>query len=129
MAAVAVTFARYFLDLTHVGLPDWIIAAVALAALSIVNCLGVRASSSAQSVLMVLKILAIAALIGFGLAVNSQPSPVSVEERSRFDLGLLTAFGAAMVPVLFAFGGWQTASFVAGEMREPRKNLPRALLI
>jgi len=129
MAAVAVTFARYFLDLTHVGLPDWIIAAVALAALSIVNCLGVRAGSSVQSVLMVLKILAIAALIGFGLAVNSQPSPVSVEERSRFDLGLLTAFGAAMVPVLFAFGGWQTASFVAGEMREPRKNLPRALLI
>jgi APA family basic amino acid/polyamine antiporter len=89
----------------------------------------VRAGSSVQSVLMVLKILAIAALIGFGLAVNSQPSPVSVEERSRFDLGLLTAFGAAMVPVLFAFGGWQTASFVAGEMREPRKNLPRALLI
>jgi len=129
MAAVAVTFARYFLDLTHVGLPDWIIAAVALAALTIVNCLGVRAGSAVQSVLMVLKILAIAALIGFGLAVNSQPSPVSVEERSRFDLGLLTAFGAAMVPVLFAFGGWQTASFVAGEMREPRKNLPRALLI
>jgi APA family basic amino acid/polyamine antiporter len=34
-----------------------------------------------------------------------------------------------MVPVLFAYGGWQTASFVAGEIREPRKNLPRALLI
>jgi APA family basic amino acid/polyamine antiporter len=37
--------------------------------------------------------------------------------------------GAAMVPVLFAYGGWQTASFVAGEIREPRKNLPRALII
>jgi APA family basic amino acid/polyamine antiporter len=34
-----------------------------------------------------------------------------------------------MVPVLFAYGGWQTSSFVAGEMREPRKNLPRGLLI
>ena len=34
-----------------------------------------------------------------------------------------------MVPVLFAYGGWQTASFVAGEIREPRKNLPRALII
>jgi APA family basic amino acid/polyamine antiporter len=34
-----------------------------------------------------------------------------------------------MVPVLFAYGGWQTASFVSGEIREPRKNLPRALLI
>jgi len=34
-----------------------------------------------------------------------------------------------MVPVLFAYGGWQTASFVAGEIREPRRNLPRALVI
>jgi APA family basic amino acid/polyamine antiporter len=34
-----------------------------------------------------------------------------------------------MVPVLFAYGGWQTASFVSGEMREPRRDLPRALLI
>lgn len=128
MAAVAVTFARYFLDLTHVGMPDWIIAAIALAALTIVNCLGVRAGSTLQSVLMVLKILAIVALIGFGLTVNSQPG-TSIENAPRFDLGLLTAFGAAMVPVLFSFGGWQTASFVAGEMHEPRKNLPRALLI
>jgi len=34
-----------------------------------------------------------------------------------------------MVPVLFAYGGWQTASFVAGEIREPKKNLPRGLII
>ena len=34
-----------------------------------------------------------------------------------------------MVPVLFAYGGWQTASFIAGEVREPRKNLPRGLLL
>jgi APA family basic amino acid/polyamine antiporter len=37
--------------------------------------------------------------------------------------------GAAMVPVLFAYGGWQTATFVSGEIREPRRNLPRALII
>ena len=43
-------------------------------------------------------------------------------------MNLMTAFGAAMVPVLFAFGGWQTANFVAGEVREPRKNLAKALM-
>src|SRR3977135_767138 len=36
---------------------------------------------------------------------------------------------AAMVPVLFAYGGWQTASFVSGEMRDPRRDLPRGLFI
>ena len=38
------------------------------------------------------------------------------------------AFGAAMVPVLFAYGGWQTASFVSGEIKDPTRTLPRALL-
>src|SRR5438477_192869 len=42
---------------------------------------------------------------------------------------LLASSGAAMTPVMFAYGGWQTASFVAGEMREPRRDLPRGLLI
>jgi basic amino acid/polyamine antiporter, APA family len=42
---------------------------------------------------------------------------------------LLTAFGAALVPVIFAYGGWQTATFIAGEIKEPRKNLPRGLIL
>ena len=48
---------------------------------------------------------------------------------SVFSLGFITTIGAAMVPVLFAYGGWQTSTFVAGEIREPQKNLPRALII
>jgi len=133
MAAVAVTFARYFIDLTRVGTADWVVGAIALGALTIVNCLGVRAGSTVQSVLMVLKILAITALIGVGLWAGPrhdvsggqiQPSSSAPESWS-----MIGTFGAALVPVLFAYGGWQTASFVAGEMREPRKNLPRALLI
>jgi len=133
MAAVAVTFARYFIDLTRVGTADWVVGAIALGALTIINCLGVRAGSTVQSALMVLKILAIAGLIGVGLwagprhdvSVGQIQSPSSAPEN----WSMIGTFGAALVPVLFAYGGWQTASFVAGEMREPRKNLPRALLI
>ena len=44
-------------------------------------------------------------------------------------LDLVTAIGAAMVPVLFAFGGWQTANFIAAEIKEPRRNLTRALIL
>jgi APA family basic amino acid/polyamine antiporter len=44
-------------------------------------------------------------------------------------LGLGSAIGAAMIPVAFAYGGWQTASFVAGEMRHPRRDLSRGLIV
>jgi len=131
MAAVAVTFARYFIELTRTAAPDWLLAGLALAALTLVNCLGVQAGSVVQSTLMVLKIGAIAALVAAGLWGGSGPVASSaaglLDRPASFDL--LTAFGAAMAPVLFAYGGWQTASFIAGEVREPEKTLPRGLLL
>ena len=133
MAAVAVTFARYFIELTGVDIAEWIVGAIALGVLTIINCLGVRAGSTVQSALMVLKILAIAALIVAGLWADRSPrltnSPLIAPASVSEGWSMIGTFGAALVPVLFAYGGWQTASFVAGEMREPRKNLPRALLI
>lgn len=131
MAAVAVTFARYFNELTHTSAPDWAVAVATLGALTVINCFGVRAGSNVQSVLMVLKILAIAALVACGLLLSggTQATPVATSDAPAEGLGLLVSFGAAMTPVMFAYGGWQTASFVAGEMREPRRDLPRGLLI
>src|SRR3989440_382691 len=131
MAAVAITFARYFVELTRIQMPDWAVAAVTLALLSVVNCLGVRAGSNVQSVLMVLKIAAIAALVVCGLLLVSEPHALAAGRAldRPVSLDLLTGMGAALTPVMFAYGGWQTASFVAGEMREPRRDLPRGLLI
>src|SRR4029453_18566667 len=62
-------------------------------------------------------------LIVLGLLLHRPPAPGPQVAPD----GLL-AFGAAMVPVLFAYGGWQAANFVAAEVREPRRNLPRALV-
>lgn len=130
MAAVAVTFARYFVELTGIDPGDRVIAVVALTILTIINCLGVRAGGTVQSLLMVLKILAILALILCGLFLTGSSSGITAVAGGipgpSFDL--VTTIGAAMVPVLFAYGGWQTATFVAGEIREPQKNLPLALV-
>src|ERR671919_638167 len=62
MAAVAVTFSRYFVQLTGLPISYPAMAAIVLATLTIVNCLGVRAGGTVQSVLMVLKIVALVAL-------------------------------------------------------------------
>lgn len=125
MAAVAVTFARYFLKLTGLAWADGAVAAGTLAILTLINCLGVRAGSNLQSVLMVLKGAAIAGLIvcGFYFAPMAH-EPTTLD--TNFSFG---SFGAAMTPVLFAYGGWQTASFMAGEMRNPKRDLARAMVL
>src|SRR3982751_3032202 len=69
MAAVAITFARYFLELTHWPVADSVIGVSALVLLTAINCLGVRSGSNVQSALMVLKIAAIAFLVLCGLLV------------------------------------------------------------
>jgi APA family basic amino acid/polyamine antiporter len=130
MAAVAVTFSQYFLETTQVSMPDGLVAVFTLAALTVVNCLGVRAGGSFQNLLMALKILAIAALVVCGLFFVGEPKGLEREILDRPpSLALLAAMGAALTPVMFAYGGWQTASFVAGEMRDPRRHLARGLLI
>lgn len=130
MAAVSITFAKYMLVLTGARWPDWLVAATALALLTIINCLGVKQGSTTQSVLMLMKIAAIAAMVFCGaFLVSGSKFVVHPALAQPLSWPLLSTFGAAMIPVLFAYGGWQTANFIAGEIREPRKNLPRGLLI
>lgn len=131
MAAVAITFARYFLELTELPLAPSAVAATALLLLTGINCLGVRTGATVQSGLMVLKILAIAGLVlgGWWFAAahpDIARPPVAPEPVS---LGTFAAIGAAMTPVMFAYGGWQTSGFVAGEMRNPGRDLGRGLLL
>ncbi len=126
MAAVSITFASYFRELTGIHAEDWVIASVALGILTLVNCLGVKTGGRTQSVLMVMKIVAIATLVIGGLALAGR-HVTSMTAADR--VWSLPSFGGAMVPVLFAYGGWQTANFIAAEVKEPKKNLPRGLLI
>lgn len=130
MAAVTVTFARYFRELSGITAPDWLIGTITLAAITLANCLGVRTGGTLQSLLMVIKIMAIALVVGAGAILihgtHFDSRPVLDQPLSG---GLLSSFGGAMVPVLFAYGGWQTACFVAGELKEPGRNMPCALVL
>ena len=127
MAAVAVTFAKYICAIgggqTSDSAAAWL-AAIALILLTIINCFGVRVGSTTQNLFMILKLIAIAALVVFGLTLRGAPQTQEIARSTS-----LSSFGAALIPVVFAYGGWQTACFLAGEVREPRKNLPRGLLL
>ena len=128
MAAVAMTFAGYFRELTGATLSLPLIAVLTLVALTVVNCFGVRAGSNVQSVLMVTKLAAVALLLVVGFTTGRHGSQTATPDLVP-PASVAAALVAAMVPVLFAYGGWQTASFVSAELRAPRQDLPRALLI
>jgi basic amino acid/polyamine antiporter, APA family len=131
IAAVAVTFADYALALA--GLPARRAVPVAVGAillLSGVNWVGVKPGAVTQNVLTLLKLGALTGLIVVGLssAVPAAgllpPSPPPAGP-----LGAVAGLGAALVPVLFTYGGWQQTNFLAEEIVEPERNLPRALVL
>jgi APA family basic amino acid/polyamine antiporter len=123
IAAIAVTFADYTLALTGLSarftLP---LAVAAILFVSGVNYLGVRPGAVLQNIFTLLKLLALALLVVAGLAAGL-PADAPVPA------GAPSAIGAALVPVLFTYGGWQQTNFIAEEMVEPERNLPRALLL
>ena len=123
VAAVAVTFARYAVELSGAAIPEKVLAVLTIASLAAINCLGVKSGSLVQSALMLLKIGVLLALILLGWLFHRPAPPLLAAPAGGW-----LAFGGAMVPVLFAYGGWQTANFLAAEVKEPRRNLPRALM-
>jgi basic amino acid/polyamine antiporter, APA family len=130
MAAVSIIFAQYFLELTHLHFSSAIVAVITLLLLTIVNCLGVKAGAAVQNVLMVIKILAIVGLIACALIFVGMPQFSLTPAFDRpASIALVAVLAAGMSPVLFAYGGWHTASFVAAEMRDPKKDLARGILV
>ena len=133
MAAVAIIFAEYLLRFlgrdASLTLP---LAIAALVIVSAINYAGVKPGSRVLNVFVVLKVAALAVLIGIGILLPSGAANWIGDVRLtelRTGTGPAIAFGAALIPILFAYGGWQNANYIAEEIDEPERNLPRSLII
>jgi basic amino acid/polyamine antiporter, APA family len=129
IAAIAVMLARYvgyFVPLGENGIRA--VAVAAILGLSAINYLGVKPGSAVQVVLTSAKLGALAVMVGllylFGgaahraMPVAAAPQPIAA-----------SAYGLAIAAGLFAFGGWHMVTYAAGETRDPRRTIPRALLV
>src|SRR6266576_5877805 len=124
-AAVAVTFASYTVPLLGMPLQATLPLAIgAIALLCGVNYVGVKPAAVTHNVFTILKVVAVAVLIVAGLFLT----PNSTDLARPLPSSAAPSLGAALVPVLFAYGGWQQTNFIAEEIIEPERNLPRALL-
>ncbi len=107
------------------------VAATAIVAFTLINALGLRVGKRVQNALTIIKVAAVLVLVGLALLVRfvdaAAPAPVAVAEaaaESAAARGWLAGLAAAILPVLFSFGGWQQGSFVAGAARRPSRDVP-----
>jgi APA family basic amino acid/polyamine antiporter len=137
IAAVAVTFATYAVRI--VGLPEGATIPLALSAvafLSVINIVGVAPGAATQNVFTLLKLAAIGALLVAAVVMPAAVTPsmpvpiasITLTPPATF-AAMLLAVSTALVPVLFSYGGWQQTNFVAEEMRDAERTLPRALVL
>ena len=122
-------------DAIQLGLsPQRVIAIVMIVVLTLLNIRGVTLGAAIQTVFSVAKIGALAALVLLGLTLFRRPD-VAAANFSNFwgtgdwTLAVLPVIGAAMVGSLFSADAWNNVTFAAAEVREPTRNLPRALAL
>lgn len=108
-------------------------AVLATAILLTVNLFGLRAGKLTQNALTVFKVLALLILVGGSLiAIGLSPDvivPSAVEATAPLQGQSFDGFLLAMVLVMFTYGGWNDMSFVATEIKNPAKNILRALVL
>jgi amino acid transporter len=130
IASITSVFSIYFCQ--AVGWPaaaQLPIGLVAICFLTFVNWLGVREGTTAQTILTTSKVLGILALCGVAFALpHSGPSGAPAAAMPASMHPLLLAFVAAMIPILFAYDGWTDSTYVAGEIVNPSRTLPIAIL-
>lgn len=128
IGAMAFVFARYASELTpwHVGRAGQLgFACGSIVILTATNLLGVKTGKTTQNVLTITKVLALVAIFFVSMFLIEGPQ---AETRPADFVGQ-PSFRLAIIMVLFTYGGWNDVSFVAAEVKDPRKNLLRALVV
>jgi APA family basic amino acid/polyamine antiporter len=127
IALAAMAFAKYFDGIFGVSSPlllsfgvVWLIAAIHLA--------GIRPGATFQNLSTVAKVAVIAVLIVAGLMIQPKQAVQFMPAAGDLNVVLGAPFAVGLVYVMYSYSGWNAASYIAGEIKRPEKNVPRALL-
>lgn len=152
LAALGIAFAEYFgyffptlgtenilfsMDFTiggraihYVLTAGHLVAITLILLLSCVNYFGVLFSKYISNISSVIKIAAILLFIGFGMfSNNTQPIDMTINPNQIDFSILIVGFGIALISVAWTTAGWEEISFIAGEIKDPGRTLPRALIL
>ena len=133
IATLAVGFSSkylpYFVDLS--GLQTKVVAVSLIAILAAVNVFGVKKGAFLMNFLTSVKFIGLIGVcaVVFIFAKGSTGNFLSTESAAPVSGGLLGSFGVALVAALWAYKGWETSTYCAGEIKDPQKKLPLGLFI
>jgi APA family basic amino acid/polyamine antiporter len=130
IAALSIAFASYLDFLIPLGKTGiTVVAIVSIVCLTIINIIKVKAGEIFSNIFTGLKLIGIAGIVVIGLFWGN-PGLLSQTQDSTVSPGtLISAFGLALIGVLWSYGGWQHASFLAGEVKNARGTVPKAMII
>jgi APA family basic amino acid/polyamine antiporter len=129
IAALAVAFGLYVGKVLPLNMIEQkMLSAMCILALTTVSCLGIRSGKLVQNLIAVAKISSLAGIITLLCVKGSRP--IHLFEAGASGSGhafSIAGFGIALIAVLWAYEAWHVVSFVAGEMKRPKLDLPRGL--
>ncbi|GAB2025674.1 APC family permease [Lactovum odontotermitis] len=137
IAALSIVFATQFVNLfglssSNAGLLT-IVAVLGTVSIMLVNFISAKVAGGVQSVTMIIKLIPIVLIIIVGIFANPDPVkfsllPVAVGDAVLNHPSLPQAIGLGLLATMFAYDGWMYVGNVAGEMKNPKKDLPRAII-
>ena len=129
IASITSVFALYFCQVLHLGKgTEFPVGAAAILVLTFINWLGVRQGASTQSIFTTLKVIGIAGLCVAAFALPASHPATDVAAAAVIPTFTFGAFAVAMISILFAYDGWTDSTYVAGEVVNPRRTMPIAIV-
>jgi APA family basic amino acid/polyamine antiporter len=130
VATLATGFSAGLAELIPLGAGEQVALAVVLVlATSLLNYYGVRHGARANNVTSVLKIGALVLFVAIGFSTGRGDVAQLAGRAAGSGAITLSAFGLALSPVLFSYLGWNASVYVASEIRDPARNVPRSLFV
>ena len=130
IAAQSIVFSQQIDNLFHIG-KGWLfpIAVIAMISILLINCLGSKAGGILQSITLVVKLIPIIAIVVFGLMQTGDVQVSLIPTTGDTGINFFVALGAGLLATMFAYDVWIHVGNIAGEMKNPKRDLPLAITL
>lgn len=126
--AAASTALGLYVNKIYGSVNPQILAVSVILLLTIVHSINLKLGSAVQRAFTLIKVVIIVMFVGFGLFHHPEHSVSFSPTSESFSQMMSSAFAVSLVFVTYAYSGWNAAAYIAGDLREPQKNLPKALI-